>query len=276
MAVRTHYEAHTLRSGGDELVVATAGKGQEAVLVAHGLLASHLELAPLLDGLAAHGFAVIAPDLRGCGRSGGPRGHTSAPRAHEDIRVVLEWARDRGLDLKGAVGHSLGAAYLLYAAAHGTSLRRLVLAAPPASIRAELKPGELLAYRAGHAVNRVWMRLGFPSLRVPYRVDEEDTVEDPVLRREAASLDFLQDTVPLTNVPTLLAVDALAWARDVHVPALFLASDTDRVVKTASTRAVYDAYAGPKEWRSIPGGHSVYFDAHRADAITATAAWLRG
>lgn len=85
----------------------------------------------------------------------------------------------------------------------------------------------------------------------------------------------MQRTIPLDNVPLLLKQDAMACARRVRVPALIIASEFDRVVKQSSTRRVFDALTGEKEWYVIQGsGHSFATDGQSGEAFKRIAAWL--
>lgn len=87
---------------------------ERAVLLVHGLTASHKEFAALGPALAAEGWYVIAPDLRGRGLSAKPaHGYGTALHAHD----LLTLADALGLQRLKIVGHSLGAIIAMYLAA---------------------------------------------------------------------------------------------------------------------------------------------------------------
>jgi pimeloyl-ACP methyl ester carboxylesterase len=99
-----------------ELHVVTWGPPtrHRAVVLVHGLTASHREFVQLGPALAARGWYVLAPDLRGRGLSSKPpHGYGIALHAN-DLLTICDTL---GLDSIHVVGHSLGAAIGLYTAA---------------------------------------------------------------------------------------------------------------------------------------------------------------
>ena len=99
----------TVDLGDVTLEVAEAGEGGRPVLLVHGFTANRNEVADLIDPLAAGGWHVVAPDLRGHGRSD----HPSAAGAYSfeilaaDVVALadhLSWQRF------ALVGHSMGGA----------------------------------------------------------------------------------------------------------------------------------------------------------------------
>ncbi|QIG40572.1 alpha/beta hydrolase [Microbacterium sp. 4R-513] len=67
----------------------------------------------------------------------------------------------------------------------------------------------------------------------------------------------------IETIATLAAAEtrpsAVAAARAIAVPALFVVGSSDTVVKPASTRLIYDAKPSPATWVSIPGGYHCGF-----------------
>jgi pimeloyl-ACP methyl ester carboxylesterase len=85
-----------------------------AVVLVHGLTASHREFVELGPMLATRGWYVLAPDLRGRGLSSKPpHGYGIAIHAN-DLLTICDTL---GLESVHIVGHSLGAVIGLYAAA---------------------------------------------------------------------------------------------------------------------------------------------------------------
>ena len=72
------------------------------VLAAHGVTANHLAWQPL-GGLDR--FTVVAPDLRGRGRSNDLAGRAGMDRHADDLLAVVDHL---GLDRPLVVGHSMG------------------------------------------------------------------------------------------------------------------------------------------------------------------------
>lgn len=109
---------------GGEITVGEWGPSDgPAVLAVHGVTASHLTW-PLVAALLPDAH-VIAPDLRGRGRSNELPGPWGMPQHADDLAAVLE-----GLGVESAVvvGHSMGAfASLVFANRHPLKVRSLVL-----------------------------------------------------------------------------------------------------------------------------------------------------
>ncbi len=99
----------------------------EPVLLLHGLTACARSLAALAEGLAAPRPAhrVVAPDLRGRGRSDKPEHGYSYAHHTADLVALLDHL---GIARAAVVGHSLGALIGVYLAAHEPArVSRLVL-----------------------------------------------------------------------------------------------------------------------------------------------------
>ena len=98
---------------------------ERAVLLVHGLTASHLEWSLLGPTLAERGWYAIAPDLRGRGQSDKPPHGYGIPYHANDLLALCDALN---LPTVHIVGHSLGAqiGYFL-AAIHSNRLGKLVL-----------------------------------------------------------------------------------------------------------------------------------------------------
>ncbi len=109
---------------GGVLHVGTFGSGPKPLLAIHGITANHTSMHPLGDALDRD-YTVIAPDLRGRGRSAnitGPFG--MAAHADDMIRVLDHLA----IDSVDVLGHSMGA-FVAIVLAHRAPdrVRRLIL-----------------------------------------------------------------------------------------------------------------------------------------------------
>ncbi|HEX9038845.1 MAG TPA: alpha/beta hydrolase [Ktedonobacterales bacterium] len=107
----------TLGLGGTSIHYATWGamtSPDRVAMMVHGLTATHREFAALGPQLAARGWYVIAPDLRGRGLSAKPkRGYNAGVHAADLLALC-----DRlGVERVTLIGHSLGAVISMYTAA---------------------------------------------------------------------------------------------------------------------------------------------------------------
>lgn len=99
------YRVEEVPVEGGALAVAQWGSGEPVVLALHGITASHREFAMLADALGEE-VRLIAPDLRGRGRSNGVPGPWGM-RAHaRDMIAVLDHFGIARADV--VLGHSMG------------------------------------------------------------------------------------------------------------------------------------------------------------------------
>jgi len=86
------------------------------VCLVHGLGEHSSRYAHVAEAFGKEGYAVFGTDLRGHGRSGGPRGHiNSIEDFMQDIDVLFEQARKRYPNLPFILyGHSLGGIQVLH------------------------------------------------------------------------------------------------------------------------------------------------------------------
>ncbi|MEV4989889.1 alpha/beta hydrolase [Pseudarthrobacter sp. LMD1-1-1.1] len=201
------------------------------VLAVHGVTASHKSWAYLAEALPD--VRIIAPDLRGRGRSNqlpGPYGMTT--HAH-DLAAVLEDLADGPLVV---VGHSMGGfASLVLADLFPERVRSLVLVdgGLPLRVPAGLSDEEVISSVLGPAAER--LNATFPSREV-YRsfwrqhpafsadwgplvdayVDYDLTGEEPELRPATRYEAMAEDTADLHRGASLLAaLDRLTVNTDV-------------------------------------------------------------
>ncbi|HWP18204.1 MAG TPA: alpha/beta fold hydrolase [Burkholderiaceae bacterium] len=106
----------------------SAPEGAPLVLLTHGWGGWGLQMAPLADALQAAGYAVVAVDQPGHGRSAGWQ--STLPQF---VRA-LEYLGHRLGPLAALVGHSMGGASALAALARGMSAHRLVVVAAPTDL----------------------------------------------------------------------------------------------------------------------------------------------
>ena len=133
---------------GIDVFVGTGGRAfdpaQPAMVFLHGAGMDHSVWALLARSFAYHGFAVLAPDLPGHGRSGG------APLS--SIAALADWTAAligaAGLTSARLVGHSMGSLIALETAArHPARVSALALLATAAPMR--VSDDLLIAAKAG-------------------------------------------------------------------------------------------------------------------------------
>lgn len=161
-------------------------------LCVHGLAGSSAAWRPLADALAPT-HRVLAVDLPGHGRSPAAGRTVSVPDAVDVLQSVTQSVVDRVGDPVTLVGHSMGAAVSVLAAARSPRLvERLVLLAPPLPRRGLSVASTAVLPQVALCL---WPRMGVLAMR---RGRVGLSAEEVVVRRlraTCASYDALPDVV---------------------------------------------------------------------------------
>lgn len=191
-------EPFALRHAGHPLRGWTVGEGP-AVLLVHGWGGRSGQLAPIAHALAAAGCTAVAFDAPAHGRSGG--------RTTSMVDIAAAAAEVAGrFGARAAVGHSVGAAAVAFAASRGLDLAAAALVAPPRT------PVAFMDQLAG------LLRMS-PAVRA--------ALDDDVERRVGFALDD---------------VDVARCAPPVGPPMLVVHDDGDLEVPLAAGAAVAEAW----------------------------------
>ena len=119
------FESHTAEVNGTTLHYVSGGAGPAVVLL-HGWPLTWREWRGVMPALAAAGYTVIAPDLRGLGDSAKPAGGYDKATVAEDVRQLAHTLGFREVNLVGTdIGMMVAFAWAL---GNGAEVRRLVLA----------------------------------------------------------------------------------------------------------------------------------------------------
>ncbi len=249
-----------------------AGPLRGILVNVHGL-GDHSGLYPALaDHFVPRGWAVHALDLRGNGRSPGPRGHIRRWSVYRDdlgqlLRLVRAEQPDRPVFL---LGHSLGGLVVLdFALEHPEGLRGVIAAAP--ALGRVGTSAWLLAL--GRVLSRVW-----PTFSLETGLDLTGLSRDPEARDAV-----LADPLFHRRASARLAAELLAAAARIRrgaagfpVPLLLLHGGADRMVMPDGT-AAFHARVGHPDKRHIeyPGAyHALFADLDRARVLGDLERWM--
>ncbi|WP_370257095.1 alpha/beta fold hydrolase [Marinobacter nauticus] len=191
------------------------GSGPKKILLLHGWSGWIGQFKDLLSVIDADEYIVYAVHPVGHGESQATESHPG-----RFIEAVLEAHEYVGGSFDVGVGHSLGAAALVYVQSNNGCFDRLVLVSGPATIKGVLS-------RFARFVN-----LGQRSERVFVR-DMEETV--------GLSVDRL---------------DLLALAPSIDTPVLLIHDDLDSEVPVAESRALQEAFPRSRMIHTTGYGHS--------------------
>ena len=231
--------------------------GAPPVLCLHGVMAHGERFRRLAEEHLASRFRVLAPDLRGHGRSGWEPPWTIAQHV-EDLRETLEAA---GVERATVVGHSFGGRLALELTAAGVAERSVLLDpavwVPPAIAldRAEQhRPDRSFATEDEARAERA----SLSPLAPAELIDEE--FDRHLTRGEDGRLRFRYSQSAVIAAYGELSQQPPAWEL-LQVPTLLVVgADTDVTVP-----AVVDALRaelGSLEVVTVPGRHVVLWDAY--------------
>lgn len=188
-------------------------------------------LAPLLE------IDVVAPDLRGHGRSPGRRGVVSDyVDLVGDLRSVFGWAgRARPGLPRYVLGHSNGGQLSLRLALGGeTALAGLILSNPSLKLATRV-PGYKVRFGR-------FLRRYAPTVTLSARLPPEMMTRDPEMQREHR-IDPLRHgriSAPLFFGMVEGGVQVSARAREIVTPILLLISGADPVIDPEASRQLYE------------------------------------
>ena len=248
--------------------LAADGVPRGAVTIVHDAGGHGGQFLRLGRRLAEAGWAVALPDLRGHGRSEGPRGHTHGiPEIVRDLGDVQDHLAYRQPDApRVLVGQGLGALWCLaFASERPDGIAALVLAAPlvDPDFDVPVAPGGLM---------KLFKKVGPDSVgRIGW---------DPALRTNDDEGRRTLVAEPAHDVITVRASDeARAAARTylpklahVAMPVLVVVGVDDRIAPSTKVRALN----GPRvEVREFAGGHhDLFLDGRAGDVAEAIVRWL--
>ena len=284
-----------ISANGVRLHAAEAGEGP-LVLLLHGFPQFWWTWRSQLIDLAAAGFHVVAPDLRGYGASDKPPRGFDLPTLSADVAALV---RALGEQDAVVVGHDWGGLLgWTMAALHPRTVRRLVVLsmAHPRRLRAGMSdPAQRRASRYA---------LGFQLPRLPERRltrADDDPVADlmqrwsgPEWSRTPAFAEAVDRYRSAARIPqaaysameyyrwaarSQLRPDGLRYARrmsaPISAPTLQLHGTLDRCVLVDTARGSGRYVAGAYEWRELPAiGHFPHEETP-AEVTRAIAEWAR-
>lgn len=218
--------------------------------------------------LSEAGWAVALPDLRGHGRSEGPRGHThGVQEVVRDLGDVQDHLAYRQPDApKVLVGQGLGALWCLaYAIERPDAIAALVLAAPLVEPRFELP-------QAGGGLMKLFKKVGPESVGSLGWAIEDRTNDGAAQRELVAEPSHDRITVRAGEEARSAAQNYLARLDELAMPVLVVVGVDDPIAPASRVRTL----SAPRvEVREFAGGHhDLFLDARAGDVSEAVVRWL--
>lgn len=244
----------------------------------HGILEHSGRYQWFAEQLTARGYALEMIDLRGHGRSEGPRVAVRDIEQYlEDLDDVFEFLKQAGRMPRFLFGHSMGAGLLiLWTATRQPPVRGLILSAPPVAIAVPI-PRWLV--RLGRLVDRLFPGLRLVQLKIARRYGRHAVSRDPeVLRALQEDPLVYRGPIPLRTglVLILLQKKLQDLAENFAAPFLFLQGTGDKLVSPKGATVFYERSPSlDKTLRMYEGlYHEVLSEPEKQIVVQEILAWL--
>ena len=238
----------------------------------HGLGEHSGRYARLAAALEPHGFAVWAIDLRGMGRSEGPRGHVDRwSRWIEDTAAFHDLVQERSGGAEVVpLGHSFGGVLLTSAVLAGAIRPARFVLSNPAFRPALTVP----AWKQwlGEASSRL-----APRLTLGNEVDPTSISRDPKVVAAYREDPLVHDRISSRLFSEWIAASraAMAGARELTVPFLLIVSEGDRIIDPESA-VEFSRRAGSEHTMRVYADryHEPFNDLGSEEVFEDLVAWL--
>jgi acylglycerol lipase len=240
--------------------------------VVHGLGEHSRRYERFALGMARHGFATFAVDLRGHGKSPGPRGHVNSwSQWTDDVAAFVAHVESIAGGEVVPVGHSFGGAALLSTvlASKLPKTRRFIVSSPALRIKARLPAWKVVL---GKVTSRIVPRLTLDNEvdpRVLSRID--DVVEayrtDPLVHGKISSRLYAEWMGARERI--------FGHAAEITTPFLILAGTDDRLIDPEGSEELHRLTASMSELRLLEGRyHEPFNDLDNEEVFAMIADWL--
>jgi len=244
------------------------------VCLVHGLGEHTGRYAHVAAALNAAGYVLLGCDLRGHGKSGGPRGHTpSYETLLDDIGRLLDEAASRYPGLpRFLYGHSLGGNLVLYHVLRRQPALASAIATSPALRVATPTPATLAM--AVRALNRI-----MPGLQMANRLELNALARDPEVIRAYASDPLVHNRISVRLAVSMLEAGEWTLAHAAQfppLPLLLMHGTADRITSAQATQEFASRVRGPctlKLWEGFY--HETHNEPEKAEVLAYMVNWLR-
>lgn len=271
---RSYNEDEITPSGGPRLFVRLwrpRAAPRATIMIAHGVNEHGERYAHVAARLAAEGYAVCAPDLRGHGRSAGERAMVADFGAYlDDLDAAFGWLGAQGASgPRYLLGHSMGAAVsAFYVLVRRPALAGLILSGAPVITPPNISP---LMRRAAPILARLLPRL--PTQPI------EGISRDPevVARTKADPLMVQSPMRAATGAALLRAIATIeSHMAELTLPLLILHGTADRIVAPEGSRVLYARAGAADKTLHLYEGlyHEIFNEPEREQVLDDLCAWL--
>jgi alpha-beta hydrolase superfamily lysophospholipase len=270
-----HIESQFTGCGGLELYAQSwlpEGEVKAILAIVHGFGEHSGRYGNVVGWFVPRGYLVTGFDMRGMGRSPGPRGHVNDwQELREDVTAFLRWSQAQSPDAPlFLLGHSQGGLVVLDYAEHDPQGLAGVIASGPALGKLPVSP---LMIWAARLMSKVW-----PRFTQDVKLDASALSRDPavpIAYRDDPLVHGLASARLGTEI--LATIDrVLARASDLRLPCLIVHGSADRFAPAEATRAFYESLTCPDKQRIEYEGyyHEVFNDIGKEKVLADVETWL--
>ncbi len=248
----------------------TAPKAVVALVHGHG---EHIgRFGHVGEAFTKAGYAVMGFDLRGHGRSGGPRGHTPSIEAlMQDIDLFLEQVRERYPRLPVFLyGHSIGGALVLnYGLRRKPDVKGVVATSPALHTEPEKHPEKVMMAKVLGSL--------LPTVAIPSGLKTSMLSRDPQVEQAYLKDPLVHDHISLAFGKVMMDSNrwALQHASEFALP-LLLVHGTDDQIAFPSSSQEFAAALGNKAtlvlWKGLY--HETHNELNKAKVLQTTIQWM--
>jgi len=243
------------------------------VVLVHGLGEHGDRYTHVAEAFTQAGLVMLNFDLRGHGKTPGPRGHApSYSVIADDILLFVEEARKRYPGLPVFLyGHSLGGALVLYTALkRKPDLAGIIVTSPGLATGNPVTPGTLRLAR--------FMSKVAPSFTLPNGLDRANLSRDPKVAEAYSADPLVHDRISARLGLELIENGRwiLEHAPDLTLPTLLMQGSADHLVDPLATRRFAEtAPAKFITFRWWEGEfHELHNETNRAEIIQTMIDWI--
>lgn len=240
--------------------------------VVHGLGEHSGRYDRFAHGMAEHGCATYAVDLRGHGKSPGPRGHLDIwSQWTDDVAAFVKHVESVAVGEVVPLGHSFGGAALLSTVLSGKLLqsRRFVVSSPALKLKVAVPAWKL---QLGTVASKIMPKLTMANevdprtvSRIPEVVEAYRT--DPLVHGKISSRMFSEWQAAFADI--------LARAGEIKIPFLVLAGTADALIDPEGSRNLHGKAPTMSELHLLEGRyHEPFNDRDSDEVFRLIAGWL--
>jgi alpha-beta hydrolase superfamily lysophospholipase len=248
------------------------GEPKAALAVVHGFGEHSGRYGNVVDWFVPKGYAVYAFDLRGHGRSPGPRGYVNRwAEFRGDVKSFLELVHEQEPgQAVFLLGHSVGGLIVLEYVLHHPEGLAGVIASGPVLAQVGISPFLMTLSKVLSGI--------LPRLALSTKLDASAISRDPAVI-EAYVNDPLVHSVGTPRLGTELT-RAIEWtqahAAEMRIPCLIVHGSADRLAPPGGSRVFYEnTRLGDKERQVYEGHyHEVFNDVGKERVLADVGAWV--